>query len=347
MEKYKYGVFIGRFQPFHNSHLKAVKFAAAHVENLIIIIGSSNASRSIKNPFTFQERKEMILDCVLPEIARLDRKISIEPAKDYFYSDTTWITQIQNIVYNITGDEPNTCLIGNYKDASSYYINLFPQWELLQVPVDTLDATNIREEYFEGVTEFSDKVPSTVANWIRDKFLPTNNFSNLKEEYSSIKNYKKSWSSSPFPPVFVTVDAVMVAFGHVLVVRRKFNPGKGLLALPGGFIRQSERLEDACVRELREETGIKVPVPILRSFIKDHKVFDYPGRSTRGRTITHAFYFQVNSAGIGTPRHRQDLPEVKGGDDASHAFWLPTREIFEDGSFYEDHADIISSFIVN
>lgn len=345
MEKYKFGVFIGRFQPFHNSHLRAVQEASTQVEELIIIIGSANASRSVKNPFTFPERESMIRKTLQRELTEFKGVLHIVPARDYFYSDTTWAVQIQNIVHNITGNESNVCLIGNYKDASSYYINLFPQWELLQVSADHLNATKIREDYFNATTNYSSHLPEEVKEWLYKFFLLSDEFANLKEEFRMIQKYKESWSSSPFPPVFVTVDAVVISHGHLLVVRRKFTPGKGLLALPGGFIRSSERLEDACVRELREETGIRVPPSILRSFIKGSKVFDHPSRSTRGRTITHAYLFEIDRHGIDHPRHVGDLPEVKGGDDASQAMWIPLREVFEDGKFYEDHADIIGSFI--
>jgi len=55
------GLYIGRFQPFHLGHLDAIKFALSQVENLWIGIGSSNKSNEKRNPFTADERKEMII----------------------------------------------------------------------------------------------------------------------------------------------------------------------------------------------------------------------------------------------------------------------------------------------
>lgn len=55
------GLFIGRFQPFHLGHLEAVKFGLLHVDNLWIGIGSSNKSNEKRNPFSADERKEMII----------------------------------------------------------------------------------------------------------------------------------------------------------------------------------------------------------------------------------------------------------------------------------------------
>jgi nicotinamide-nucleotide adenylyltransferase len=58
--KFKRGLFVGRFQPFHLGHLGAVKTALEHVEELIIVVGSAEYSHTDKNPFTAGERVEMI-----------------------------------------------------------------------------------------------------------------------------------------------------------------------------------------------------------------------------------------------------------------------------------------------
>lgn len=59
-KKYDYVFFLGRFQPLHNGHLQVIKKAFELTDNLIMLVGSSNVSRSIRNPFTFEERKCMI-----------------------------------------------------------------------------------------------------------------------------------------------------------------------------------------------------------------------------------------------------------------------------------------------
>ena len=58
------GFLIGRFQPFHLGHLEAIKFALSNVEHLHVGIGSSNKSHEERNPFTADERKEMILSSI-------------------------------------------------------------------------------------------------------------------------------------------------------------------------------------------------------------------------------------------------------------------------------------------
>ncbi|MBN6741873.1 NUDIX domain-containing protein, partial [Acidithiobacillus sp. MC6.1] len=159
----------------------------------------------------------------------------------------------------------------------------------------------------------------------------------LVDEYAFLKNYHQQFASYPYPPVFVTVDAVVIHSGHILLVERKAEPGKGLLALPGGFLDQRERIEDGMLRELKEETNIKVPVPVLRGSIRASRVFDTPERSQRGRTITHAFHIEFPSG---------ELPRIKGGDDAVKAIWLPLSAFYAlDGAMYEDHWHIAAGFI--
>ncbi|MGQ0606402.1 MAG: nicotinamide-nucleotide adenylyltransferase [Candidatus Nitrosotenuis sp.] len=88
------GLLIGRFQPFHLGHLAAVKFALTQVDNLSIGIGSSNRFNEKRNPFTAEERKEMIL-------SSLD-KSDLEKSKIYFVPDVDdhakWTYQVDQVI---------------------------------------------------------------------------------------------------------------------------------------------------------------------------------------------------------------------------------------------------------
>ena len=159
-------------------------------------------------------------------------------------------------------------------------------------------------------------------------------------EHEFLKEYKQRAKAYPYPPTYVTTDAVVVKAGHVLVIRRKMNPGKGLYALPGGFLEQKESIFDSCLRELKEETKIDVGKTELKKAHVEDRVFDHPNRDLRGRTITHAFYFKLDD------KHDGSLPHVKGSDDADLAVWLPFNEIEDNESkFYSDHFHIIKHFI--
>jgi len=99
------GLLIGRFQPFHLGHLDAVLFGLAKTENLFICIGSSNKSNERKNPFSAEERREMILTSIEPSIADRIKIFDIPDVGDH----EKWTFEIDKIVpkYDVvfTNDE--------------------------------------------------------------------------------------------------------------------------------------------------------------------------------------------------------------------------------------------------
>lgn len=336
MAEYNFCVFIGRFQPIHLAHLQVIRQGLSEAKELILVLGSAKSARDTKNPFTYDERCDMISACLTKEERT---KVHFVPARDYHYSDTHWVTEVQQRVNQITKGDSNVCLIGSYKDSSSYYIKLFPQWDFIPAKNDvTMDATEIRHHLFTSGVVIDGRVDEAVKRWIYDHRAKNPELhSLLEEEHKYIQSYKEKWANVPFPVTFNTVDAVVVQSGHVLVVQRKFNPGKGLYALPGGFLKQTERLVDGALRELKEETGIKVAAPILRSHIVARERFDYPGRSLRGRTITDAICIRLPDG---------ELPDVRGMDDAACAVWMPLMDVYAmEDKFFEDHAHIIRYFM--
>lgn len=325
-------VFIGRFQPFHNGHKAVVEAALNKAKEVIIIVGSSFAARNIRNPFTFEERKAMI-KAEFPQ-----DNVKVVPVSDYPYDDNKWVAAIQNLVYGamkFTPDPTKIGLIGHEKDGSSYYLKIFPTWGNVSVPnVDGINATDIRERMFNGIIKH-DTIPYQVEG-ILNQFPNAACWKTLAKEYEMVKAYKRAWEAAPYPPTFVTTDAVVVQSGHLLLVKRKHAPGIGLWALPGGFLNPEEKMIDGALRELREETKIKVPLPVLRGSIKGEKTFDHPHRSTRGRTITKAFYIDLG--------FDKELPKVKGSDDAEKARWVPFNEV-DRTQMFEDHFFIIDNFL--
>jgi bifunctional NMN adenylyltransferase/nudix hydrolase len=324
-------VFIGRFQPFHNGHKAVIDAALKQAKEVVVVVGSSFAARNIRNPFTFEERKAMI-ESVFPA----DR-VKVVPVSDYPYDDNKWVNAIQKIVDETVPHAQDVGLIGHSKDSTSYYLNIFPRWKNhVEVPnVAGINATDIRNNFLTSTNVLwagSNHAPESVNKWLLDNF---DAFSVVRQEYDMIKKYKEAWKAAPFPPTFMTVDAVVVQSGHILLVKRGDMPGKGLWALPGGFLNQEETMLDGAIRELKEETKIKVPIPVLKGSIKESKTFDAPNRSARGRTITQAFFIDL---GVG------ELPKVKGSDDAEKAFWVPFKDVKQEKMF-EDHFHIIDNFI--
>lgn len=335
-------VFIGRFQPFHNGHKAVVDKALEQAGQVIVLCGSAHQPRSARNPWTVIEREAMIRGCYS---ADANQNIHVAPLMDMAYNDEAWVRNVQATVNGIVTAQhavphkkANVGLIGHSKDQSSYYLNLFPQWGAVEVENhEQINATAIREAMFgeqqaAAYLDSTSTMPVAVIDQAKT-FVETDAYREVNEEHVFVAQYKKAWEKAPYAPTFVTVDAVVVQSGHVLMVERKARPGKGLMALPGGFVDQGETLINACIRELREETRLKVPEPVLKGSIKKQQVFDDPNRSARGRTITHAFYMELapNSA----------LPKVKGGDDAKHAMWVPLGEL-KPSEIFEDHYFIIS-----
>lgn len=345
--EYDYLVFIGRFEPFHNGHAAVARHALGKAKKVVFLVGSADTPRTVKNPFTVAERAVMIQSALADAADRL----IVRPLRDHLYNESQWIAAVQRTVAEAVRQDGADAdarigLIGMDKDASSYYLREFPQWPLVDVAhTATLSATELRRYLFEanqldshgGLMLIRANVPAPVFDMLEAFRKNSPAFRQLVAEYQFLEQYRAAWADAPYPPTFVTTDAVVVHSGHVLLVRRRAEPGKGLWALPGGFVGQHEGLLDACLRELREETRLKLPLPVLKGSLKGQRVFDHPERSARGRTITHAYHFEF-AAG--------DLPPVRGGDDADKARWIPVSEALEmSPQLFEDHLHILEYFL--
>ena len=127
-----------------------------------------------------------------------------------------------------------------------------------------------------------------------------------------------------YPRPAVTADCVVMTkeeVPKVLLIQRGADPFKGAWAFPGGFMNMDETTEQCAIRELEEETGLKVT--------KVHQIGAYSkvDRDPRGRTITVAYL-----AIIDTPK------DVKGQDDAAKAKWFPITDL---PKLAFDHYDIM------
>ena len=335
-KKYDTLVLIGRFQPAHNAHLEIIKRATALCDKLIVITGSAAQPRTYKNPFTSEERGYMIRAAT----AGLALNIVIEPNIDTIYNNPAWAVRVQAIVARNTKPGENIAIIGHKKDDSSFYLDMFPQWGYENVEeIAPLSAVNIRDLFFKrdcNMEFIRGVVPQTTFD-ILSAFRNQPEYEQIIREREFLIEHNKQYASLKYPPIFSTADAVVFCAGHVLMIKRRAEPGKGLWALPGGYVNANtdKSVEDAAIRELREETMIKVPAPVLRGSIVRSKVFDAIDRSPRGRIITHAFHIQLPDG---------ELPKVKGSDDAEKARWVPIAEVRSEECF-EDHYEILQHFL--
>ncbi len=346
--KFQYAVLIGRFQPFHFGHQRLVEQALRSAERVIIVVGSDKQHRSVKNPFTFEERERMIRGALRNSE---QGRTSVIGVPDSPYNDSIWIAGVQGGVDRLIASDgaslqsASVAIVGHLKDSSSYYLKLFPKWQFVATDnVESMNATDIRHLYFDPENRgqlAADVLPDSTAAFL-STFAGTIHYQALAEELAFLKDYqaKYRYAGSDFPPIYTTVDAVVVEAGYILLVQRKYSPGKGTWALPGGFVGHEELLVDAAIRELREETRLKVPAPVLKGSIQGQHVFDSPARSQRGRTITHVFHFEL--------AHNQwtGLSDVRGADDAAEARWVPIGEFLRmQEQIYEDHYFIANHFL--
>lgn len=340
-KKFDLLVFIGRFQPWHNGHQKVLDAALEQSHKVLILVGSHDEPRTLRNPFSSFERKELIKSCLDYDSSK---RVEFDTIDDILYNDDLWIKQVHKKIqhhypFSIKAYPNKVGLIGHKKDHSSYYLSLFPGLESVDVEnTDLLSSTDIRDLFYKDLPSFAlEKVPKNCVSSLQ-KLIYSDNFKKLKDEYEFIRAYKKSWNCTPYPVTFVCSDAVVVQSGHILLIKRRANPGKGLWALPGGFVNQDETVKDAAIRELKEETKIDVPIPVLNGSISGSQVFDNPHRSARGRTITHAFHIELKPT--------TSLPKIKGSDDAEKASWVKLSDIKRE-MLFDDHFHIISHFIGN
>ena len=345
-KSYKTAVFIGRFQPLHKAHESIIHDALKVAEEVIVVVGSSYAAPTLRNPFTFEQRREMI-KCVFPIDA-----VRVVPVMDYPYNDKKWINAVKNAVMtarSYTPDPMTTVLVGHSKDESSYYLNLFPSWDSIDFGVPEqgmLNATDIRERLYkarEGTTlpMCSSCTVSVLRHilWHQDGGgRRTEQYQTLLDEYDFAEKYQADFGVNHYgkKPIHTTVDAVVTQADKVLLIKRKNIPGRGLWALPGGFLEPGETIMEGTLRELREETVLKLPEPVLMGSLKDRHVFDAPHRSTRGRIISHGAYFELN--------RDKPLPKVKGADDAWKAEWVDIERI-DPRKMFEDHYGILDYFL--
>lgn len=313
------GVFIGRFQPVHEGHVSALAQAASRCKYLVILVGSAAGCRSPRNPWTYGERVQMISSALR---VRGVTNFKIYPLNDYKYNDPQWISDVRETVeFAKQHTEYGAVTLFGYWKEGNDYLRWFPDWKFVGLESTIhLSATQVRESMFRNDDP---KLPQTVVD----------DFKYYLNESLRFKDY-------PFPEtlVFSCGDAIVECQGHVALIQRKHVPGQGSWALPGGFRDRKDRTTlDCAIRELYEETGIKVPEKVLRGSIVATKLFDDNSRSFGIPRTTLAVYIRIQ------PDPDGQLPKLKPQDDASEAKWFPLNDVLNKMALYDDHKDIIAS----
>lgn len=174
------GVYIGRFQPFHNGHKSVVDRMLAENDRVCIAVGSDN-SRSTNNPFSYSERIQLI-DSAYRTSSKPPSYVKIVDVPE---DDDAWAAKVKQRVGHSNPNIDVVRLYGAYSDASSFYLDLFPEWEkrltklsgyhvhatTIRLWLRNRDWTHIQQNVppgtFEYLKQLVENEPDTCHKWLR------------------------------------------------------------------------------------------------------------------------------------------------------------------------------------
>ena len=144
-KKYKCGLYIGRFQPIHIGHESIIRKMFDECEKVIIAVGSAQESGTERNPFTFEQRADLIINVFYQQI--IAGRMSVIPINDRENpsNDASWGDYVFRNVYNIIGVIPDVVYEGEEEERNTWYDN----WNVAIERISRLDipvsATQLRE----------------------------------------------------------------------------------------------------------------------------------------------------------------------------------------------------------
>jgi len=246
-------VIIGRFQPLHNGHIALIKQAMKENDTVLILVGSCNKAPDFNNPFTIEERLQMIENVFDEEGANIPfvRGLKDKPTED------EWIREVIANVARLEEDPSKVILYTSEKDEEFYNRTMI--YNTCVRDSKGISATDIRANLYGALpfTMWKQEFPLANISFLKD-FANSNRCHALAEESTTclegkttaIANHK--WAN-PIEPV---CHAVVIHGADVLLVKRNSTRGYGQLAIPGGFMECDETTREAAIRELKEETGL-------------------------------------------------------------------------------------------
>ena len=326
-------VVVGRFQPLHIEHENLFEKIISDMENndrLLVIVGSSNKVMSMKNPYHVGKRKAW-LDIFLKKAFSLDliqdKPYDIADMKDFDYMDDMWEDELHKIVSGYS-NKREVIFCSSKKEGDD---ELRASWargcETRGYETDSdLSATDIRNILCSG-NDFN-----ILKNYLNTSLSDVLNSGHvtgfLRNTYEFAENYKRSFSSTPFPVQYAATDIVLRdREGNYLFIVRGGDIGEGATALVGGFLEEGLTSWENTKKELLEEANINlnvVPHNIITSWYCSEL-----GRSVRGRMTTEVFLVEIDYS-------FKNMSYIKAGDDAKDVLTFTEEEV-HNISLFSDH----------
>lgn len=311
------------FQPPLLGHLETIRAAAATGRQVVVLCLGAGKAPSLTHPFTAEERIAWLRS------ALGDTAIRCVAVRDCPYDPERWSQALEQAVSGVTPGRPRITCISDAPLTAAMPVTW--RHHAPALPLASTEALAREALLWRSPPDWGGLaalVPAQTLQHLRD-FAATAAWQALVAEAAFIRQFRADWSHNPYPPVFVTTDGIVTWQDQILLVQRGRAPGRGLWALPGGFIDPHETLMDCAIREIHEETGLAVSAATL----VQERVFAAPGRSLRGRTITHVCQFELGD---------DARPAVRAGDDAAEAEWFALREV-QSQYLFEDHYEILQA----
>jgi bifunctional NMN adenylyltransferase/nudix hydrolase len=313
----KLGFVILRAQPLHDGHKHLILEAKSKCDVLLVILGSANKPRSIKNPYTYKERELTVTNFLNLELVS---DTYVFPLNDYDYSNSQWLSDVSSIIEENNKTQKRQVVMFGHAKPDNLYLDWFPQYEYINISKKyDINATQIRNGWFESAPKMFEE--------------------SVVDDYTYFKNEKLMFSTYPYPETlnFNCADAIVECSGHILLIKRGNTPGKGTWALPGGFKNANETFVECAIRELVEETNLRVPKKVLIGSIVNKRLFDSPTRGNGLPRITMGVHIAINL------NSDNSLPKANGADDAAKANWFPIQSVMNSMQLYDDHDAIIQT----
>jgi len=282
------GVIVARFQsPFlHEGHQEIIEIVRNAHPRVIIVLGLSPLKCTANNPFDFGIRKAMVEEKY--------RDVEVLYLNDVGDNDL-WSKNLDKLISQTIGPKLKAVMYGSRDSFINSYKGGFPTIEL--VPSKFISASEIRRR-------------------IGIKAKPTQDF--REGIVYAVQNQ--------FPSFKLTVDMAVIDYDNKrLLLARK--PNRSTLCFPGGFTdpAQDKSMEEAAIREVKEETGLDVIEP---KYVGSTFVNDWRYRSEQDKIMTALFVLKYNG---GTP---------KAADDIEYVTWKNFAELSE-AEVSENHRPLL------